>query len=735
MGKADWARAVAVGTTLCGMICSAAGAQSTPPEASATASSTDGSRASAGAVHIRGGNGIVLGAPPATEKQPVTETLHGDTVTDDYRWLEKQHDPATRAWLEKQNAYTDNYLEQVKIRPEIQAELAKLEKVETYSLPQKSGDLYFYKKRLAEENQGSIYVRRGLTGADERLVDATKLSADQNTSAGLLDVTRDGALMAYGIRQGGADEQSVHLMDVAARRDLPDQLAVDRYMGVTIAPDKKGLYYSVFHHEGTLVYYHAFGTEQSADKVLFGKQYKGEPLGELDLISPRVSDNGHWLILDISRGVPAKREDILLKDLRQPDSAITPLVYGIENRFSLIDAGTDGFLVLTDMGAAKGRILQADAHAQPQQWHTVVPEAKDVIQSATVLGSKLFVERLADVKSEIAIYTLDGKQQGMVKLPGIGSATLPYGRPRENEGFYSFFSFNVPPTIYRYQAGSGATSIFAQPKVPFDSASYEVRQVFFTSKDGTRVPMFLTGKKGMPLNGKTPLLLTGYGGFNVSDTPQWNSMYAWWMEQGGWFALPNLRGGGEYGEDWHKAGMFEKKQNVFDDFFAASEYLIAQKYTDSAHLAIWGRSNGGLLMGAAMTQHPELYGAIVCGYPLLDMLRYQNFLFGRLWTTEYGSADNAADYKYIRAYSPYQNVKQGERYPAIMFFSGDNDTRVDPLHARKMTAEMQAASGSGRPVLLHYSLKGGHSAGVSIDQQVQDDADILAFLWNEADGK
>jgi prolyl oligopeptidase len=337
------------------------------------------------------------------------------------------------------------------------------------------------------------------------------------------------------------------------------------------------------------------------------------------------------------------------------------------------------------------------------------------------------------VKDEISIYSLDGRPQGKVKLPGIGSATVPYGRPLEKEGFYSFDSFNVPPTIYRYQADTGATTIFAQPKVPFHPDRYDVRQVFLTSKDGTRIPMFIAGRKGLPQNGKVPLLMTGYGGFNVSITPSWNPMYAWWLQQGGWFAVPNLRGGGEYGEDWHKAGMFEKKQNVFDDFFAATHYLIDQKYTSPANFAIWGRSNGGLLMGAAMTQHPELYGAIVCGYPLLDMLRYQNFEFGRLWTTEYGSADNAADYKYLRAYSPYQNVKQGTKYPAIMFFSGDNDTRVDPLHARKMTAEMQAATAGDRPVLLHYSLKGGHSNGVSVTQQIQDYTDILSFLWNEAD--
>ncbi len=682
---------------------------------------------------VRGGNGVMLPDPPETAKHPVTDTLHGDTITDDYRWLEQQHDPATRSWIDQQNAYTDSYLQQVTIRPEIQAELTKLERVDTYSMPTRRGDLYFFKKRLADENQASIYVRHGATGADERLVDAGKMSADQNTSVNILDVTNDGSLVAYGIRQGGADEQEVRVMDVTSRKELADRLPTQRYMGVQISPDKTGLYYAVFHHSGTLVYWHAFGTDVSADKMIFGKEYKGEPLGELDLIGVTISDNGHWLILTISRGVPAKREDILIKDLRAPDAEFTPLIYGVDNRFSLIDTGTDTFLIKTDMGAPKGQVLRADLNTPPQQWQTIVPENDNVIQDTSVLGGKLFVDRLVDVKDEISIYSLDGRPQGKVKLPGIGSATVPYGRPLEKEGFYSFDSFNVPPTIYRYQADTGATSIFAQPKVPFHPERYEVQQVFLTSRDGTRIPMFIAGKKGLARNGKTPLLMTGYGGFNVSITPGWNPMYAWWLEQGGWFAVPDLRGGGEYGEDWHKAGMFEKKQNVFDDFFAATRYLIDQKYTSPVNFAIWGRSNGGLLMGAAMTQHPELYGAIVCGYPLLDMLRYQNFEFGRLWTTEYGSADNATDYKYLRAYSPYQNVKQGTKYPAIMFFSGDNDTRVDPLHARKMTAEMQAATAGDRPVLLHYSLKGGHSNGVSVAQQIQDYTDILSFLWNEVD--
>ena len=682
---------------------------------------------------VRGGNGVVLPDPPGSAKHLVTETLHGDTVMDNYRWLEQQHDSATRSWIDEQNAYTASYLQQVTIRPQIQAELTKLERVETYSFPVKRGDRYFFRKRLADENQASIYLRHGSTGSDERLVDAGKLSTDQNTSVNILDVTNDGSLLAYGIRQGGADEHEVRVMDVTTRKEFADRLPSQRYMGVQISPDKTGLYYAVFHHSGTLVYWHAFGTDVSADKMIFGKEYKGEPLGELDLIGVSTSDNGHWLIVTIDRGVPPKREDILIRDLRAPDAEFTPLIYGVENRFQLIDTGTDAFLIKTDLGAPKGQVLRADLNTPPQQWQTIVPENDNVIQSTSVLGGKLFVDRLVDVKDEISIYSLDGGQLGKVKLPGIGSTTVPYGRPLEKEGFYTFDSYNQPPTIYRYQADTGATSIFAQPKVPFHPERYEVQQVFFTSKDGTRIPMFITGKKGLPRNGKTPLLLTGYGGFNVSSTPYWSPMYAWWLEQGGWFAEADMRGGGEYGEDWHKAGMFEKKQNVFDDFYAATRYLIDQKYTNPTHLAIWGRSNGGLLMGAAMTQHPELYGAIVCGYPLLDMLRYQNFEFGRLWTTEYGSADNEADYKYLRAYSPYQNVKQGTKYPAIMFFSGDNDTRVDPLHARKMTAEMQAATGSDRPVLLHYSLKGGHSSGVSVTQQIQDNTDILSFFWNEVD--
>jgi prolyl oligopeptidase len=354
-----------------------------------------------------------------------------------------------------------------------------------------------------------------------------------------------------------------------------------------------------------------------------------------------------------------------------------------------------------------------------------------VIDAWSIVGNKIYVNRLKDVKTETSIYSLDGKPAGSVEFDAIGTASGAGGRTTDRYGYLSFSSYIVPPTIYRLDTTTGKRDVFFQSKAQFESSDYELKQVFYKSKDGTQVPMFIAGKKGSKMDGTERLLMTGYGGFNLSMPPRWNPAWAWWLQQGGWFAVPNLRGGGEYGETWHEQGMFEKKQNVFDDWFAAAEYLIANKYTSAEHFAISGRSNGGLLMGASITQRPELFSAVWCGYPLLDMLRYQKFKVGSYWTTEYGSADNEKQFSYLVKYSPYQNVKTGTVYPAVMFFTGDSDTRVDPLHARKMTPLLQSASSSGRPILLHYSLAGGHSAGVSVDQQIQDDADQLAFLWTE----
>ena len=540
--------------------------------------------------------------------------------------------------------------------------------------------------------------------------------------------------MAYGVREGGADEETIHLLDVSQHKQLPDVLPKARYF-VSPEIDTKGFYYSKFEQSGTNLYYHRLGTPVESDQLVFGKEFQNEKFGPLDLIGGQVTQNGRYLLIQVRHGVPAKRVDIYAKDLTAQDAPIREVIHGLDNQFDPVNYGDDLY-VRTDYKAENYRVVKISMkNPAVENWQTVIPESKDVISSMTIVGGKLLVTGLHDVAPQTGIYSLDGKLLGSLSYPALGSASPVVGRETSRHGFYSFESFNLPPAIYHYDAETGSTEVFAKPKVPFSTEEYEVKQVFVTSKDGTKVPMFIASKKGLKLNGETPALLYAYGGFNISMTPTWKSEYAWWMEQGGIFAQPNLRGGGEYGEAWHKAGMFEKKQNVFDDFFAAAEYLIANKYTSTPLLAIRGGSNGGLLMGAAMTQRPDLFGAIWCGYPLLDMLRYQNFLVGRWWTTEYGSAENADQFRYILKYSPYQNVKPGTKYPAILFMTGDSDTRVDPLHARKMTALMQAANGGDRPILLHYETQAGHSSGVSITQKVNDIADELAFLWNETEGK
>lgn len=684
---------------------------------------------------VHGGNGVELPPPPPTKAEPVTETINGTTLTDPYRWLEDAKSPATRAWIAAQMQYTADYLAQVKIRPEVVKRLTELMRVESYSIPIERGSKYFFKKRLPEENQGSVYLREGLKGNDDRLIDATKLSADQNTSVNIADVSKDGGLLVYEVREGGADEQSVRLLDVKSRRELPDVLPTARYAGVSLSPDEKGLYYAKFEPSGTLVFYHRLGTTVSMDPMIFGKKFEEESFGPMDLIFPEVTENGRYLILHVNHGVPAKRVDIYVKDLRTPDAPIRPVIHGIDSRFSPVNYGDDLY-VLTDYQAENYRVVKIKlSDPAPEHWTTIVPEGKDVIESISIVGGKLFATGLHDVISQTQIYALDGKPAGRITYPTLGAASGMFGQQSSNNGFYNFESFTIPPAIYHYDVATEKTEVFAKPQVPFVSDRYEVSQVFYNSRDGARVPMFIASRKGLKRDGEAPALMFAYGGFNVSLPPHWDPEYAWWMEQGGFFAQPNLRGGGEYGEAWHKAGMFEKKQNVFDDFFSAAEYLIENKYTSPAHLAARGRSNGGLLMGAAMTQRPELFGAIWCGYPLLDMLRYQNFLVGRWWTAEYGSAEKADQFPYLVKYSPYHHVKPGLKYPAIMFNTGDSDTRVDPLHARKMTALMQSDSGSERPILLHYELKAGHSAGVSIMQLVNDTADELAFLWNETSGK
>jgi prolyl oligopeptidase len=689
---------------------------------------------------IHGDNGVVLGRPPAVAKTPVTEKVGGVEITDNYRWLEDQNAPDTREYIKVEQAYTDSYFSQLQpLRDRLVKRLTELERVDAVSEPVEEHGRFFYTKRLASENQASIYMRDGLEGAEVKLIDAGTLSADGNASVSLAHVPSDGRLLVYGERHGGADESTVHVFDVDARKNLSDELPLARYSGFGLSG--KSLYYAkILPSGGAAVFKHTLGTTADKDVQIFGGSYRGETLGPLDLVGCNVSENGHWLVVTVGHGVPSTREDILLEDLREQDAGLEPLVFGVDSRFQLHMDG-DRMFVNTDDGAPNGKVLRASfGDPTTKSWPVVIPEGKSPINAVSIVGGKMFVGRLVDVKSETTIYDLEGNKVGSISYPTIGTGSVVRGRAGSKIGFYTFSSFTVPPTIYRYDVATGKTSVWYKSQVPFDSSQYEVKQVFYTSKDGTRVPMFIAGRKGLALDGSAPVLMTGYGGFLISETPSFSSKYAWWMEQGGFFALPNMRGGGEYGETWHKAGMYEHKQNVFDDWYAAAEYLIANKYTTSKRLAITGRSNGGLLMGASMTQRPDLFGAIFCGYPLLDMTRYQKFLVGRWWTTEYGSVDKPEQAGYILKYSPYQNVRLGVKYPAIMFFTGDSDTRVAPLHARKMAALMQATvmaepEPERRPVMLHYDVKNGHSAGISVDQLVNDTAVEAGFLWNETGGK
>ncbi len=682
---------------------------------------------------IHGGDGITLPPPPSVLASPVYDNYFGTKIPDSYRWLEDARSDETRAYIDQQNAYTARYFQQARIHPHVVEALDPLERAPRWTLPIQRAGNYYFTKRLPGENQASIYIRRGWAGKDERLIDPAALSRDANTSVDLADVSRDGQLIAYRVRSGGADETTVRVFNVKTGKTLEDTLPAGLHWSVNFTPDGSGVFYTTTNSQGSLLFEHVLGTRVTRDELLFGREFRGEPLGPIDLFMSQVTDDGRYLVVNIERGVPARRVDIVFRDLTKKDAPFDVLVWSLDSRFSAIYA-KGAWYVKTDYQAPMGRILKADPGVLPDAWTTIVPEAPEAIESFSIVDDKVYVTRLKNVVTETSIYTLAGKPAGSVPHEGIVSSSGIYGRTTDRYGFFSVQSFIQPPTLYRLDATTGKREIFAQPTVPFDTSQYELKQVYYTSNDGTRVPMFIAGKKGLPQNGTARLLMTGYGGFNVSMTPTWNPAYAWWMEQGGWFAMPNLRGGGEYGEHWHQQGMFEKKQNVFDDWFAAAKYLIAQKYTSPAHFAITGRSNGGLLMGAAMTQHPELFGAIFCGYPLLDMLRYQHFEQGVHWTTEYGASDDEKQFFYLLKYSPYQNVKKGTAYPSVLFFTGSSDTRVDPLHARKMVAEMQAASSSGRPILLHYSLAGGHSAGVSVDQKIQDDADELTFLWTETGG-
>lgn len=665
---------------------------------------------------------VTVGPPPETRVDDVVDTLHGVEVPDPYRWLEDQESAETRAWIETQNTYTDSVMQQLPGQEELTALFTKLVKVDSISTPNEQGGKYFYTRRAADQDLSVIYVRDGLEGEERVLLDPHPLSEDHTTSVSMMDISDDGALMVYDIRKGGVDEIEVHIMDVATGQDLPDVLPTARYWGATLTPDKSGMYYTRHGAEGPRVMYHKLGTDIATDTVIFGEGY-----GPEKILYGGLSENGKWLLAVVIEGSSGPTE-IYCKPATGRGVWATVINDG-KSRSYPIDAG-DKLLIQTDLDAPNGRVMIAD-FAKPGQanWKELLPHNPNaVLQGVFSMGGKVIANYLENVQDIGRIYEMDGTLVREIALDSIGSFGSISGHFDSTEMFFSFSSFHIPPTIYRYDITTGEKTVWATIAVPVDSASMELKQVTYTSKDGTSVPMFILHKKDLVLDGTNPTLMTGYGGFNASMTPNFSASAVAWAELGGVFALPNLRGGGEFGEAWHQAGMFGNKQNVFDDFHAAAQYLIDNKYTSPAHLGISGGSNGGLLVGAAMTQRPELYGAVVCTYPLLDMIRYQNFLVARFWVPEYGSSEDPEQFPYLLAYSPYHNVKEGVDYPATLFITGDGDTRVAPLHARKMCALLQAKNSGKNPVMIRYHIKAGHSGGMPISEIISNNVETFSFL-------
>jgi prolyl oligopeptidase len=529
--------------------------------------------------------------------------------------------------------------------------------------------------------------------------------------------------MTYGIRQGGEDETTVAFRDVATGADVGDKFPKGRYGGISLTKDLKAFYYAQFTPAGPRVYYHQMGTPKSADKMLFGEAY-----GPQNIISAGVTRDQKYLLITVFFGAGSEKNEIWYQDLTAK-GPIQPLVKGEEARFSANYADNGVLFIETTWRAPRGRVVRVDLSkpGAPDTWKEIVPEGKFPLRSVALAGGHLITSTLENVVPKVRLLTPDGKLVREINPPKLGTVSGPGGNWESDEAFYSFTTYGQPGTIYRYSIRTGSQEVWFRSPAPVDPSQFEVRQVWYASKDGTKIPMFVAHKKGLRLDGTNPVYLTGYGGFNVSQVPGYGAPSTVFMEMGGIWAVPNLRGGSEFGEQWHRAGMLERKQNVFDDFIAAAEYLIANKYTNKEKLAIAGGSNGGLLVGAVMTQRPDLYKAVVCSVPLLDMVRYHRFLVARFWIPEYGSAENAEQFPFIYKYSPYHHVEKGVNYPAVMFVSGDSDTRVDPLHARKMAALMQA-SGTKNPVLLHYDTKSGHSGGLPVDKQIENTLDTLSFV-------
>ena len=665
---------------------------------------------------------VAAQAPPPARVDPVTDILHGTKIVDPYRWLEDQSSPETRAWIEAQNRYTQAYYARIQGRDKLHRTLEQLMRHDSYGIPRARSGRYFFSRKRKDENRNSICMRNSLTGQDEVAIDPADIDVDASTTIGFLSLPADGSFLPFRIRRGGADEYEVRILDLKTRAQLPDRLPPARYTGVYVKPDRSGIFYARYDPvRGGGIYYHAMGPNAAGDRQIFGQGYTPK-----QIVGMEASEDDRYLIALVETGVPPSKVEVWYRETAG-DAPFRPIVQDVEAEFETYYGGGHVYL-RTNWKAPNRRILDVDLkNPARERWREIVPEAEWPIESFSLLGGRLFVGYVENVKTRIKQFDAAGKFLGDFKLPGTGSVFGLSGRWDRDEAFYLYTSFTEPDAVYRASVASGRSEVWYRPPVPVRSDEIEVEQVWYESKDKTRVPMFLVHKKGLTRDGDRPVFLTAYGGFNVSETAGFDEAAAIWSQHDGVFALPNLRGGGEFGEKWHHAGMFEKKQNVFDDFIAAAEWLVANQYTKPARIAILGGSNGGLLMGAALTQRPDLFGAVLCEVPLLDMLRYQKFKVGSFWTTEYGSADDPAQFPYIFKYSPYHHVDKGAKYPAVLFVTGDADTRVDPLHARKMTALVQASTASGKPVLLDYDTKAGHSGGKPLDKLIDDLTNSLSF--------
>jgi prolyl oligopeptidase len=674
---------------------------------------------------------------PQTKRVDQVDIYFETKVPDPYRWLEEdvRNSDEVRAWVEAQNQVTFELINRLPNRQKIEDRLTQLWDYEKYGTPFKAGDRYFYLKNDGLQNQSVLYKLDSLDQEPQVLIDPNKWSEDGTVALGGLSFSDDGQLMAYGIQNAGSDWRTWHVMEVASGKKREDELKWIKFGEISWTQDGSGFYYSRYDEPSSdekfqglnlnqKVFFHRLGQPQSEDRLVHE-----EPDNPKWGFLPEVTEDGKYLVITVWQGTD-DRYRILYKSLQDADAEMSVLIDNFDHEYTFLGNEGSVFYFKSDNGAPKKKILTIDVQEpDARNWRTIIPEAEEAMESAGIVGDFLILNYLKDAKTQVKLFDLEGKFIREVKFPGIGSANGFGGRRDHQETFYSFSSFNRPPSIYRYELASGTSTLIREAKVDFDPERYVVEQVFYSSKDGTKVPMFIAHKKGIELDGTNPTLLYGYGGFNISLTPSFSITRLQWMEMGGIFAMANLRGGGEYGKDWHQSGTKTNKQNVFDDFIAAAEWLIENNYTAPQHLGIQGGSNGGLLVGACMTQRPDLFAACLPAVGVMDMLRFHQFTAGRFWVDDYGSADNSVEeFQALRAYSPYHNLVDGTEYPATMITTADTDDRVVPGHSFKFAARLQAAQKGPNPTVIRIETKAGHGAGKPTAKIIEEAADQWAFL-------